>query len=557
MQSADFLIVGGGSAGATLAARLSEDPATRVVLVEAGADTPPGAIPSDIQDTFPSSALNENYFWKLQASRFVNGAPYPFPQARVMGGGSSVMGLIALRGLPSDYDNWEKAGALGWSWNEVVGYFRKAENDLDREESRGRGGPYTIRRILPNEWPQFVSALERAAAARGLPLIGDVNGCTDDGFFPMPVSQDENVRSTSASCYLTPEVRKRSNLAIMSETKAITLQFDGKRVCGALVERGGQMLRLEARETILSAGAIHSPAILLRSGIGPADELGQLGIPVVADRRGVGRNLQNHPYLHFAVTLPPRSRLASHLRRFAVAGIRSSSGLDGGTAGDLLIIIFCRVSPRSFGPDLAMLGAALYAPYSRGSVTLSSPDPDAPPRVDFRLLEDPRDAPRLVKAARLVETLLAEPAVAAAYHDAFLLPPTMALNQFNKAGWVGELLAAAAKVTLNLPSPLSRILVGLAIHPGRWIANRNRRSPLTDDEILASAVPMAHPAGTCAMGRSEDPMAVVDRACRVYGVDGLRVVDASVMPRLPAANTNLPTIMIAERAADLIRSHAN
>jgi choline dehydrogenase-like flavoprotein len=557
MNKHDFLIVGGGSAGATLAARLSEDPATRVLLVEAGPDTPPGSSPADIVDTFPSSALNPDYFWpKLEAARFPDGGLHPFPQARVMGGGSSVMGLVALRGMPSDYDVWADAGAEGWGWSDVVKYFRKVENDLDRDRSQSAGRPYTIRRIPVNEWPGFVTAMERASVAHGLPVVPDINENPGDGFFPMPVSQDAETRSTSASCYLTASARKRSNLAIMADTRVKTIRFDGTRACGAVVERGGQTIQIDAREVVLCAGAIHSPAILLRSGIGPADELKRLGIASVADRRGVGRNLQNHPYLHFAVTLPPRSRLQSHLRRFAIAGIRQSSGLDGGTTADLLVFIFGRVSPRSYGPDLAMLGAALYAPYSRGSVTLASPDSSTPPNIDFRMLEDPRDAPRMVKAGRLVETLLLDPAVTSSYSDAFLLPPTMALNQFNKPGLLGGLLAAAAKLALNSPAAVSRALIGPAIRPGRWFANRHGRSSLTDNEIIGAAVPMAHPAGTCAIGRKDNRMAVVDSACRVYGVENLRVVDASVMPRIPAANTNLPTIMVAERAADLIKSGA-
>jgi 5-(hydroxymethyl)furfural/furfural oxidase len=558
MDRPDFLIVGGGSAGATLAARLSEDPATRVLLVEAGADTPPDATPPDIIDTFPTSALNPNYFWPgLEAVRFRDGDRHPFPQARVMGGGSSVMGLVALRGLPADFDAWKEAGATGWGWTDVVKYFRRAENDLDRDHAQGEAGPYAIRRIPVDQWPSFVADIERAANMRGLPTITDINENPGDGFFPMPVSQDAETRSTSASCYLTAAVRRRNNLSIMAKTRLIALRFDGVRVRGAVVERDGQKIKINAREVILCAGAIHSPAILLRAGIGPAEELRRLGIAPLVDRPGVGRNLQNHPYLHFAVTLPRRSRLASHLRRFAIAGIRQSSGLEGGTKSDLLVFVFGRVSPRSYGPDLAMLGAALYAPYSRGSVTLADPHPDTLPNIDFRLLDDPRDAPRMVKAARLVETLLLDPTVANSYSDAFLLPPTMALNQFNKPGWVGSLLAAAAKAALSAPPVVSRSLIGAAIHPGHWFANRYRRLPLSDGEILSAAVPMAHPACTCAIGRKDDPAAVVDSACRVYGVENLRVVDASVMPRIPSANTNLPTIMIAERAADLIRSTAN
>jgi 5-(hydroxymethyl)furfural/furfural oxidase len=556
MDHPDFLIIGGGSAGATLAARLSEDPATRVLLLEAGPDTPPEAFPADIADTFPSSALNPDYFWQgLQARRVADGGYYPFPQARVMGGGSSVMGLVALRGMPFDYDAWAEAGAQGWAWSDVVGYFRKLENDLDRDQSQREAQPYTIRRIPAEEWPGFVSAIEHAATMHGLPLVPDINENPGVGFFPMPVSQDEQ-RSTSAGRYLTAAVRKRPNLAIIANTRVTALRFDGTRACGVVAEQSGQARKIGAREVIVSAGAIHSPAILLRAGIGPTDELKQLGIAPLADRRGVGRNLQNHPYLHFAVTLPRSSRLKSHLRRFAIAGVRHSSGLDGGTPADLLIFIFGRVSPRSYGPDLAMLGAALYAPYSRGSVTLNDARPETLPDIDFRLLEDPRDPPRMIKAARLVETLLVDPKVSASYNDAFLLPPTMALNQFNQPGWFAGLLAAAAKAALNVPASVSRALIGPAIRPGRWFANRNKRADLSDAELLHAAVPMAHPCGTCAMGRRDDPLAVVDSSCRVYGVENLRVVDASVMPRIPSANTNLPTIMVAERAADLIRARA-
>jgi choline dehydrogenase-like flavoprotein len=558
MDRPDYLIVGGGSAGATLAARLSEDPATRVLLVEAGPDTPPDAAPADIVDTFPTSALNPTYFWpKLEAVRVPGGGPHPFPQARVMGGGSSVMGLVALRGLPADFDAWVASGAEGWGWKDVLKYFRRLENDLDRDQSQSEAKPYTIRRIPQDEWPAFVTAMQQAAQRVGLRNVADINESPGDGFFPMPVSQDENdSRSSSASRYLTSAVRRRSNLAILAHTRVIALRFEGLRACGAVIERAGDRREVDAHEVILCAGAIHSPAMLLRAGIGPAEELKRNGIAPLVDRPGVGRNLQNHPYLHFAVTLPSRSRLRAYLRRFALAGIRQSSGLSGGTEADLMVFIFARVSPYAYGPDLAMLGAALYAPYSRGTVTLRSPYADVPPHIDFRLLDDPRDAPRMVKAARLVESLLLDPLVSDSYSDAFLLPPTMALNQFNRPGFAGSILAAAAKVALNAPPALSRAIIGRMIRPGRWFANRHRRAPLSERELLDAAVPMAHPAGTCAIGRRDDKKAVVDSTCRVYGVSNLRVVDASIMPRIPSANTNLPTIMIGERAADLIRSNA-
>jgi hypothetical protein len=220
--------------------------------------------------------------------------------------------------------------------------------------------------------------------------------------------------------------------------------------------------------------------------------LQRLSIPTLVDRPGVGRNLQNHPYLHFALTVPPRTRLRAELLRFGIAGIRLSSGLDRCPTADLLVFLIGRVSPRSFGTDLAMVGAALYAPYSRGAVTLARPDIEVPPRIAFALLQDPRDPPRLLKAARYAESLLLEPAVAETYRDAFLLPPVMSLNQFNRAGLAGALLAGAAKAVLNAPAPLCRWALNRALTPGRWFANRHRRSTLSDDEILSAAAPMAH-----------------------------------------------------------------
>ncbi len=554
MDSPDFLVIGGGSAGAVVAARLSEDAATRVLLVEAGRDTPPDAVPTDIADTFPASSLNPDYFWPgLKAARSSGRPPMPFPQARGRGGGSSGMGLWALRGLPSDFDAWAAAGAEGWGWTDVLPYYRKLENDFDRDQSQTARGPYPIRRLPRHEWPGFVSAIERAVAERNLPLVEDINENPGEGFFPMPLSQDMTTRASSACAYLTDAVRRRPNLKIMANARVTALHFDGLRACGASIEHAGSIVKIDARQIILCAGAIHSPAILLRAGIGPADELQRIGIAPRLHRPGVGRNLQNHPYLHFATTLPRRSRLQNGLRRFAIAGARMSSGQPGAPAADLLLFVIGRVSPRNYGPDVAMVGCALYAPYSRGVVSLRSAQTDTSPRIEFQLFEDPRDAPRMLLAARFAESLLCAPGVAAAYNDAFLLPPVMSLQQFNRPGVAGSILAIATKAVLNAPSVVSRQIVGKAIRPGRWFANRQKRHELSDQELLDAAAPMAHPVGTCSMGRVDNLTAVVDPSCRVHGVTNLRVIDASVMPRIPSANTNLPTMMIAERAADLIR----
>ncbi|WP_176041103.1 GMC family oxidoreductase [Burkholderia stabilis] len=547
----DFLIVGGGTAGAVMASRLSANPDCRVLLVEAGADVAPGAEPADIRDAFPASTLNAGYFWSgLTATARDGGRPAPYPQARVMGGGSSINGMFALRGMPSDYRRWADAGAGRFSWDSVLPYFRKVEDDRDRPGKAG--GVHAIERMPKAQWPAFVRAMEQAAQRCGFPSIPDINEEPGDGFFPMPLAIDSDTRVTSTGCYLTREVRARANLEILSETQVMRLRMTGNTVQGVEVLRDGAIVHLSARNVVVSAGGIFSPALLLRSGIGPAATLSSLGIRVVADRPGVGRNLQNHPYMFFALTLPRGKRIAADLRRFAVAGLRSSSDAPGCPASDLFSFVIGRVSGASFGPDFALVGSALYAPKSRGSVTLESADPLVNPVVNFRFMSDPADPQRMIKSARLTERLLREPGVAAQYHEAFLLPGALAVTQFNRTGLTGKMLAMAAEAAANAPGVVRRAIFGRAFRSGGPVAYRGGGREISDDDILSSISPMGHPVGTCAMGSADDAMAVVDEDFRVHGIRNLFVVDASVMPLIPSANTNLPTLMLAELAADRI-----
>ena len=544
----DFLIVGGGTSGAVLASRLSENPAHRVLLVEAGDDIAPGREPDDIRDAFPTSTLNPHYFWGgLTATARDGGTPARYPQARVMGGGSSINGLFALRGVPSDYARWAQAGARGFSWDAVLPYFRKVEDDGARQG--GAGNPHAIVRTPKSQWPAFARAMEQAAQAAGLPFVADINEHPGDGFFAMPNAIDTEARVTTPGCYLTAAVRARPNLEIVGNTQVTRLRMRGATAVGVDAIRGVVAVHFEAHRVVVCGGGIHSPALLLRSGIGPADELAALGIQTTLDRPGVGRNLQNHPYMFFALTLPRGRRVAASLRRFAVAGARASSGRPGMPQGDLFSFVLGRVSGESFGPDFSLVGSALYAPRSRGYVRLRSADPLVHPDINFRFLSDPADPPRMVQAARLAERLLRDPGVAAEYNEAFLLPGALAINQFNRPGLAGS---EAAEVAANSRGTLRHAIFDRAFKSGAPAIRRGGGRSISDEEILSSISPMGHPTSTCAMGEAGDPFAVVDDGFRVHGSTNLFVADASVMPSITSANTNLPTLMLAEMAAQRI-----
>jgi 5-(hydroxymethyl)furfural/furfural oxidase len=429
-------------------------------------------------------------------------------------------------------------------------------DDLDEPvPNRNARGPNMVRRLPREVWPRYMHRLERAATAQGKASLPNVYDTVEDGFFATPLSHDHE-RATSARCYLTTQVRSRANLEIMVDTRVLRLALDGQRATGVVVERAGQTQTIAAREIVVSAGAIHSPALLLRSGIGPGEDLRALGIAVAADRPGVGRNFQNHSQLHFAMALKPGSRMVASAQHYIMTSLRFSSRLDGTIPGDLFHYYTGRVSPKRFGLRMAMVAVALYAPDSRGFVALRSADPHAPLKVEQRLLSDPLDAQRMIMATRLAERLLLDPAVRDCFEEIYVMPRQAPLRLINGTGWSGTAKAIGATAVLAAPARLRRAVIGAAIKPGRLYADEANIYPLSDDDILAASGAMFHPSSTCAIGAADDRMAVVDPQCRVYGIEGLRVADASVMPRVVSANTNIPTIMIAERVAEFIRASA-
>jgi 5-(hydroxymethyl)furfural/furfural oxidase len=547
----DVIIVGGGAAGCVLAARLSEDRGVRVALIEAGADTPPGAVPADIADIYPRAYFNPAYFWpSLKASGRAGSSEAPYLQARIIGGGSSVMGMWAIRGSPADYDAWSDAGASGWGWNDVLPAFNRLERDLDYDGPRhGHEGPIPIRRHRSEVWPGFASRLAAAAGRKGLALREDINADFADGVFPVPVANDSDGRVSAAAGYLDARVRQRPNLSILAGAEAISVVLKGRVAQGVKVRRANVVEMIASRETILSAGAIGSPALLMRSGIGSAVELQALGIEPLLDLPGVGRELQNHCVVNLAMPIAARARQADSLRTYGLTCARLSSGHHDGRPGDLHLQFIARTSAYPHGDRLGIVGAALYAPLSRGAVTLGSADPGVLPRVAFRLLDHPADHARLASAIGFALGLLDDPAVAEIRGDVFAVAPNSLIRRLNRPSAFNYLVSAALAAILDAPEPLRRLALRRA---GRVLPSPV--SSTAPEDLLDAVTPIFHPAGTCKMGGSSDPAAVVDSFCRVRSIDGLRVVDASIMPSIPTGNTCLPTMMIAEHAAKFIAS---
>ena len=376
-----------------------------------------------------------------------------------------------------------------------------------------------------------------------------MNGEFGDGHGRLPLTATLTSRVSAASAYLDEPTRARPNLEIACDTFVERLLWRGRRCVGVRAVRDGRRDTLHAEHTILAAGAIHTPAILLRSGAGPPGDLARLGIEPVLALDGVGVGLQNHPVVYLAAHLRPHGRQPPWLRPHFISALRFSSGADPAMRADMLMLVMNKSSWHGLGQAVAGLGVGLYQPLSRGSVTLRSADPAVAPAVRFAMLSQARDRERMVAGLALALELMEDGEVRALRNELFATGYSATVRRLNEPGLRNVLTTQALAAILDGPERLRRNLIRWGIAGGEREPAPRTRAAWLERTVRRHAFGMYHPAGSCRMGAPDDPLAVVDAACRVIGAEGLSVVDASIMPRLVRANTNVPVIMLAELAA--------
>ncbi|MDW3206878.1 MAG: choline dehydrogenase [Alphaproteobacteria bacterium] len=532
-QTFDYIIVGAGSAGCVLAARLTEDPETRVLLIEAGGSDSSIFIQMPTALSIPMNMKKFNWFFESQPEPGMDNRRMHTPRGKVLGGSSSINGMVYVRGHACDFDEWEEHGAKGWAYRNCLPYFRRAEtwkdpDGRDADEYRGGDGPLGTCNGNEMQNPLYKAWIDAGEQA-GYGVTEDYNGHRQEGFGRMHMTVKDGVRWSTSNAYLKP-ARSRSNLTVVTGALTHKVLLEGKKAVGVRYEVGGRIVDATAvREVILSAGSVGSPQLLQLSGIGPADVLKSAGVEVVHDLPGVGSNLQDHLEVYFQFRSTQPITLNGKLDLFSkfLIGARwffFKSGL--GATNHFESCAFIRSKAGLKWPDIQyhFLPAAMRydgnaafdghgfqvhvgpnKPKSRGHIHINSADPAAKPSILFNYMTEQEDIEAFRACIRLTREIMAQPAM-----DPYRGPE---------------------------------------IQPGEDI----RDDEAIDAWVRQNAESAYHPSCTCKIGADDDPMAVLDPECRVRGIGNLRVVDSSVFPTIPNGNLNAPTIMVGEKASDIIR----